>query len=83
MQLNKRKKREETKTFDWRLIPQCKHKIKTRLPSGADIYLCRIKKGSGRFNQYCTHVGLENKCRFYASKHKWGRNIYEMAGDLI
>lgn len=83
MVLTKRKRREETRTFNWSDLPGCKYKIKTKLPTGATVYLCQIHRGTGRHGQYCSSVGIEPHCKSYAAKRKWGRSIYEMAGDLL
>jgi hypothetical protein len=81
--LNKRLRKEKTKTFKWDDLPKCTNRVVGTQPNGVKLVLCKARKGSGRHNQYCTYVGIEAKCPHYKPKHKWGRSIYEMVGDLI
>jgi hypothetical protein len=81
--MNQRKVREKTRTFDWKALPPCKHQKAVKTRSGMVIYVCLARKGSGRYKQICTNAGIEAKCQFYSSKQKWGRSLFEMAGDLI
>ena len=81
--LNKRKVREKTKTFNWKAMPKCKYQTSAKMPNGLEVKLCKIHRGTGRHSQYCSSAGIEVKCPNYISVKRWGRNIYEMAGDLI
>lgn len=81
--MNKRKQTEQTKTFNWKLTPQCKHQNKAVLRNGLEIWVCKIHKGVGRNKFVCAHKGIEPQCPYYINKTKWGRNIYDMVSDLI
>ena len=81
--MNKRKKNEKTRTFNWRSLPKCAHQKLVKMPNGVPIYVCLSHKGTGRNGFYCSYVGIEPQCKFYKAKNKWGRNLTEMVGDLL
>ena len=79
-----RKQRDaRTRRFDFRQVPDCKFVKKVKLPTGIVIEACLARKGIGRHKQSCTHAGSYPQCEFYKSKYKWGRSLYDIAGDFL
>lgn len=81
--MNKRNKREQTRRFNWGIVPKCVNQKDVKLRTGMVIAACLAKKGTGRNNFICAHKGIEPQCRFYKSKHKWGRGLSEIVSELI
>ena len=74
---------EKTRRFDFKQVPDCKFVKKVKLKNNMVIEVCLARKGIGRHKQVCTHAGVYPQCEFYQSKYKWGRSLYEMAGDFL
>lgn len=81
--MNKIKKNEKTKRFKWEQLPKCKNQKEMVLRNGLTISVCLARKGTLKHNYICSHKGIEPQCKYYTPKHKWGRNLWEMAGELI
>lgn len=81
--INKKKERIATRKFDFGQVPQCKWNKPVKLPNGITIEACLVNKGSGRNGRTCAFAGQNPKCRYYTPKKRWGRNLYEIAGDYL
>lgn len=80
---NKLRLDEKTRKFDFRNIPVCKHMKKVKLSNGLVVEVCLARKGVGRMKQYCSFAGQYPMCPHYLSKYKWGRSLYDVAGDFL
>ena len=72
-----------TRKFKFGEVPQCKFNKKKKLPSSLVIEVCLAHKGVGRNKFYCAFAGQNPQCKHYVPKHKWGRSLWEMAGDYL
>lgn len=79
----RRRDDDKTRKFNFKQVPDCKFVKRVKLSNGMVIEVCLARKGVGRHKQVCTHAGVYAQCKFYEPKYKWGRSLYELAGDFV
>jgi hypothetical protein len=81
--MSREKKQRSFREFNFAQVPKCKHMKRVKLPNGVPIEICQIHKGIGRNRFVCAYTGQYPQCPHYKSKYKWGRSLWEVAGDFI